>query len=82
VDPYLTPKPHHATGHLQCEACGVRLQDAGVPVTIRTMQGHIHGSQGLSDWPPAEAWREEANSVLAEVNRGELAVRPALIVES
>jgi len=55
----------------ECEAYAVRLQDAGVPVTSRTMAGHIHGSAWLiqEDWPPARAWRDEANEVLARVNR-------------
>jgi acetyl esterase len=54
----------------ECEAYAARLQDAGVPVTVRTMQGHIHGSAWLiKDWLPGQAWRNEADSVLAEVNR-------------
>jgi acetyl esterase len=55
----------------ECEAYAVRLQDAGVPVTVRNMKGHIHGSAWLvkEDWAPAQAWRDEANAVLAQVNR-------------
>jgi len=55
----------------ECEAYATRLQDAGVPATARTMAGHIHGSAWLiqEDWPPAQAWRNEANDVLAHVNR-------------
>jgi acetyl esterase len=55
----------------ECEAYAARLQDAGVPATARTMPGHIHGSAWLikEDWPPAQAWRKEANDVLAHVNR-------------
>jgi acetyl esterase len=55
----------------ECEAYAARLQDAGVPVTVRTMEGHIHGSAWLiqEDWPPARAWRDEANQVLARVNQ-------------
>ena len=55
----------------ECEAYAVRLQDAGVPVRVRTMAGHIHGSAWLihEDWPPARAWQDEANEVLARVNR-------------
>jgi hypothetical protein len=35
------------------------------------MEGHIHGSAWLiqEDWPPARAWRDEANQVLARVNQ-------------
>ncbi|HEY4018865.1 MAG TPA: alpha/beta hydrolase [Pseudonocardiaceae bacterium] len=54
----------------ECEAYAVRLRDAGVPAVARTMNGHIHGSMVLPDWPPAIAWREEANTVLAQVNAG------------
>jgi acetyl esterase len=54
----------------ECEAYAARLRDAGVPVVSRTMTGHVHGSIMLRDWPPAIAWREEANSVLAQVNAG------------
>jgi acetyl esterase len=56
----------------ECEAYAARLQDAGVPAAARTMHGHIHASAGLSkeEWMPAQAWRDEANDVLAEVNRG------------
>jgi acetyl esterase len=55
----------------ECEAYAARLQDAGVPATARMMPGHIHGSASLikEDWPPAQAWRNEANDVLAHVNR-------------
>jgi acetyl esterase len=55
----------------ECEAYAARLQDAGVPATARMMPGHIHGSAWLikEDWPPAQAWRNEANDVLAHVNR-------------
>jgi acetyl esterase len=52
----------------ECEAYAARLRDAGVPVVARTMTGHIHGSMMVADWPPAIAWREEANAVLAQVN--------------
>jgi acetyl esterase len=54
----------------ECEAYAIRLRDAGVPAVARTMAGHIHGSMVLPDWPPAIAWREEANTVLAQVNAG------------
>jgi acetyl esterase len=56
----------------ECEAYAARLQDAGVPATSRMMPGHIHGSAWLikEDWPPAQVWRNEANDVLAQVNKG------------
>lgn len=53
----------------ECEAYAVRLSDAGVPVTVRTMRGHIHSSSALPDWPPAIAWRTEANSALADAHK-------------
>jgi acetyl esterase len=54
----------------ECEAYAARLRDAGVPVVARTMTGHVHGSLMLHDWPPAIAWREEANAILAQVHAG------------
>jgi acetyl esterase len=54
----------------ECEAYATRLGDAGVPAVARIMAGHVHGSLMLHDWPPAIAWREEANAVLAQVNAG------------
>jgi acetyl esterase len=52
----------------ECEAYAARLRDAGVQAVSRTMSGHVHGSFGLPNWPPAREWRAEANAVLAAVN--------------
>lgn len=52
----------------ECEAYAVRLRDAGVQAVSRTMPGHVHGSFGLPNWPPAREWRAEANAVLASAN--------------
>lgn len=52
----------------ECEAYVVRLRDAGVAAVTRTMAGHVHGSMSLPDWPPALAWRREANETLARIN--------------
>jgi acetyl esterase len=60
----------------ECEAYVARLRDAGVEAVARTMEGHVHGSLVLPDWPPARAWEAEAARVLAEVSQGALAGRP------
>lgn len=60
----------------ECEAYALRLRDAGVHVVSRTMQGHIHGSMSLPDWPPAAAWNAETNAVIARANADALAGRP------
>jgi acetyl esterase len=52
----------------ECEAYAARLRDAGVQAVSRTLSGHVHGSFGLPNWPPAREWRAEANAVLAAVN--------------
>jgi acetyl esterase/lipase len=52
----------------ECEAYVVRLKDAGVEAVARTMPGHIHGSDGLLGWPPADAWQSEANAVLTHAH--------------
>jgi acetyl esterase len=52
----------------ECEAYVVRLKDAGVEAVARTMPGHVHGSDGLAGWAPAEAWQAEANAVLASAH--------------
>lgn len=47
------------------EAYGRRLQQAGVPTTIRRMDGHIHGSIFLTKLlPSARAYREESIAAL------------------
>jgi acetyl esterase len=57
----------------ECEAYVVRLQDAGVEAVARSMPGHIHGSDGLLGWPPADAWQAEANTVLADAHAADTA---------
>ena len=59
----------------ECEAYVARLNDAGAPAVARTMAGHVHGSDGLIGWGPAEAWRAEANAVLAVAHDAALAGR-------
>lgn len=49
----------------ECEAYVARLQDAGVPATARTLEGHVHGSMGIPGWESADKWQQEANHVLA-----------------
>lgn len=50
------------------EAYGLRLQEAGVPATIRRQSGHIHGSSLLLHprWEGARAWREQVIEALRE----------------
>jgi acetyl esterase len=57
----------------ECEAYVVRLQDAGVSATARTLEGHVHGSMGIPGWAPAISWQEEANRILALANSNALA---------
>lgn len=52
----------------ECEAYAARLGDAGVPVTVRTMSGHVHASPSLLDWEPAVQWRAEANAAIRSAN--------------
>jgi acetyl esterase len=61
----------------ECEAYVVRLHDAGVHAVARTMPGHVHGSDGITGWAPADAWQAEANTVLAKANAAALAGRTA-----
>jgi acetyl esterase len=47
------------------EAYAEALAAAGVPVTVRRMDGHVHGSLSLTlIWEPARAWREEVLAAL------------------
>jgi hypothetical protein len=39
-----------------------------VEAVARTLAGHVHGSDSLPDWPPAQAWRAEADAALARAN--------------
>jgi acetyl esterase len=52
----------------ECEAYVVRLRDAGVQAVARTLPGHVHGSDGITGWAPADAWQAEANAVLAQAH--------------
>ncbi|MGN7860845.1 alpha/beta hydrolase [Microbacterium sp. 22303] len=50
-----------------------KLNDAGVPAISSLQQGHIHPSSGFTKvLPIARAWREEALTVLRQVNAGHL----------
>jgi acetyl esterase len=51
------------------EMYGARINDAGGEAVTRTMIGHIHGSDGLTDtWHPARLWAAEANAALRHAN--------------
>jgi acetyl esterase len=63
----------------ECEAYVARLRDAGVQAVARTMAGHVHGSDGLPGWAPAQAWQAEANAVLAAANDAALTGRPLVL---
>ena len=59
----------------ECEAFAARLQDAGCRQRLGRCRAISMGRPGLikEDWPPAQAWRKEANDVLAQVNRDPVA---------
>jgi acetyl esterase len=47
------------------EAYAARMQQAGVPTTLRRFDGQTHGSSVLwESWPPARAWMDELIAVL------------------
>jgi acetyl esterase len=66
----------------ECEAYVTRLRDAGVEAVARTMLGHIHGSVTIIGWPPADAWNEHANNVLAEAHAAAAAGRAVTFGEA
>lgn len=53
------------------EAYARRLQEAGVPTTLRRFESHTHGSSSLwQTWPSATTWMDELVATIAQTTDG------------